>query len=170
VAYSEHGALAHEGVLYLSLSSLWFFGPDKIVLLRSRDHAKTWEFVSTLTTRQDAKYLGYAYLDGSSLTHDHGRFFLLASPASRSLMHDGTLAFEFASLEDGRLKRDAAGKLKIAAYFPPQPSILFNPAGAGQSDYDEHNTGGGLIMPQFNVHDYPRVFQIYSTGRMLPPP
>ena len=42
--------------------------------------------------------------------------------------------------------------------------------GAGQSDYDEHNTAGGLIMPQFNVHGYPQVFQIYSTGRMLPAP
>ena len=169
-AYSEPGALGHDGVLYLSLSSLWLFGPERIFLLRSRDHAKTWEYVSTLTTRQDAKDLGYAFLDGSSLTQDHGRFFLLASPASRTLMHDGTLAFEFASLEEGRLKRDGAGKLPIAAYFTPQASILFPPMGAGQSDYDEHNTAGGLIMPQFNVHGYPQVFQIYSTGRMLPAP
>jgi len=169
-AYSEPGALAHEGVLYLSLTNLWLFGPDRIVLLRSRDHAKTWQCVSTLTTGQDAKDLGYACLDGSSLTQDHGRFFLLASPASRNLMHDGTLAFEFASLENGLLQRDATHKLRIAAYFPPQASILCSPMGAGQSDYDENNTAGGLIMPQFNLHDYPHVFQIYSTGRMLPLP
>jgi hypothetical protein len=169
-AYSEPGSLSHAGVLYLSITTLWFMGPDKIVLLKSRDHAKTWEYVSTLANRQDAHDLGYNLLDGSSLTEDHGRFFLLASPASRKLGHDGTLVFQFDSLEQGRLLRDAANKLKIAAYFPPQASILFSPMGAGQSDYDEHNTGGGLIMPQFNVHDYPRVFQIFSTGRMLPAP
>jgi hypothetical protein len=169
-AYSEPGALCDKGVLYLSLTNLWLFGPDRIVLLRSRDHAKTWEYVSTLTTREDAKDLGYACLDGSSLTQDHGRFFLLASPASRNLMHDGTLAFEFVSLENGQLQKDSDHKLRIAAYFPPQASILFKPMGAGQSDYDEHNTAGGLIMPQFNVRDYPHVFQVYSTGRMLPPP
>jgi hypothetical protein len=170
VAYSEPGALGRDGVLYLSLSSLWLFGPERIVLLRSRDHAKSWEFVRTLTTRQDARDLGYEFLDGSSLTQDHGRFFFLVSPASGNLMHEGTMAFEFTSLDDGRLRRDATGHLQIAAYFPPQASILFRPMGAGQSDYDEHNTAGGLIMPQFNVHEYPRVFQIYSTGRMMPGP
>jgi hypothetical protein len=169
VAYSEPGALCDHGVLYLSLTSLWLFGPERIVLLRSRDHAKSWEYVSTLTNRQDAHDLGYSLLDGSSLTRDHGRFFLLASPASRDLMHDGTLAFEFDALEQGRLQRDESGKLRIAAYFPPQASLLFRPMGAGQSDYDENNTAGGLIMPQFNVRDYPHVFQVYSTGRMLPP-
>ena len=169
IAYSEPGSLSHDGVLYLSISTLWFMGPDKIVLLRSRDHAKSWEYVSTLTTRKDAGDLGYSVLDGSSLTEDHGRFFLLASPASRKLMHDGTVAFEFDSLDQGTLKHDSSGQLTIAAYFPPQAAILFSPVGAGQSDYDEHNTAGGLIMPQFNVGNYPRVFQIYNTGRMLPP-
>jgi hypothetical protein len=65
-------------------------------------------------------------------------------------MHDGTVAFEFESLEQGTLKRDPSGHLAIAAYFPPQAAILSGPGG-GQSDYDEHNTAGGLIMPQFDV-------------------
>ena len=52
-------------------------------------------------------------------------------------MHDGILAFEFESLDQGTLKRDSAS---------------------------------GLIIPQFNFHTYPHVFQIFSTGRMLPSP
>jgi len=169
VTYSEMGSLSHDGILYLSIGAMWILGPDKIVLIRSRDHARTWEYVRTLATRDDAKALGYGWLDGSSLTEDHGRFFLLATPGSHKLMHDGTIVFEFESLDQGALKRDSDGHLAIAAYFPPQGSILSGP-GAGQSDYDEHNTAGGLIMPQFNLHKYPHVFQIFSTGRMLPPP
>jgi hypothetical protein len=83
-------------------------------------------------------------------------------------MHDGTVALEFESLRDGRLKRNPDGTLRVAAYFPPQPSILSGPGG-GQSDYDEHNTVGGLLMPQFNVNAYPEVFQIYQTGRRIVP-
>ena len=169
VTYSEMGSLCHDGVLYLSIGAMWFLGPDKIILLRSRDHAKTWEFVRTLTTRDDAKALGYSQFDGSSLAEDHGRFFLLVTPGSRKLMHDGTLAFEFSSLDQGTLQHDPAGHLAITAYFPLQASILSGPGG-GQSDYDEHNTAGGLILPQFNHPAYPRVFQIFSTGRMLPSP
>ncbi|EDY21388.1 hypothetical protein CfE428DRAFT_0633 [Chthoniobacter flavus Ellin428] len=169
VTYSEMGSLCHDGSLYLSLGAMWFLGPDKIVLLRSRDHARTWEFVHTLVTRDDAKALGYSWLDGSSLAADHGHFFLLVTPGSRKLMHDGTLAFEFDSLENGTLKRDSAGHPTIATYFPVQSSLLSGPGG-GQSDYDEHNTGGGLLMPQFDLRAYPHVFQIFSTGRKLTAP
>ena len=164
VAYSEMGSLAHDGTLYLSIGAMWMLGPDKIVLLRSRDHAKTWEFVHTLANADDAKALGYSRLDGSSLVEERGRFFLLVTPGSRKLMHDGTLAFEIGSLEHGFLKRDAAGNLAIAAYFPVQAGILSGPGG-GQSDYDEHNTAGGLIMPQFDVRSYPCIFKMFSTGR-----
>jgi hypothetical protein len=83
-------------------------------------------------------------------------------------MLDGTVALEFESLGKGRLKRNADGSLCVAAYFAPQPSIL-SEHGAGQSDYDEHNTEGGLLMPQINVRAYPEVFQIYQTGRRIVP-
>jgi hypothetical protein len=166
VTYSEFGSLCHDGTLYLSIGAMWILGPDKIALIRSRDHGKTWEFVRTLATRDDAKLLSYGWFDGSSLAEEHGRFFLLVAPGSRKLMHDGTIAFEFDSLEQGTLKHDGVGHLAIAAYFPPQQGILSGP-GAGQSDYDEHNTAGGLIMPQFNLKAYPHVFQIFSTGRTL---
>jgi hypothetical protein len=168
VAYSEPGTIVRDGTIYVSLSLMKPTGPDRIVLLASKDHAATWRFVNTLVDSKDARALGYASLDGSSLAADRGKVFLLAVPGSRRLMHDGTVALEFESLAEGRLKRNPDGSPHVAAYFAPQPSILSG-LGAGQSDYDEHNTEGGLLMPQFNVRAYPEVFQIYQTGRRIAP-
>jgi hypothetical protein len=169
VAYSEPGTLVQDGTIYLSLTLLKPSGPERIVLLASKDHAQTWRFVRVLVDRKDAQALGYSVLDGSSLAADRGRVFLLASPGTRSDSHDGTVALEFESLCEGRLKRNRDGSPLVAAYFAPQPSLQSGSAGAGQSDYDEHNTEGGLLMPQLNIQAYPEVFQIYQTGRRIVP-
>jgi len=168
VGYSEPGTIVWDGTIYMSLTVLRPWGPDRIVLLASKDHAATWRFVNNLVSRKDAKLFGYSFFDGSSLAADRGKVFLLAVPGSPRLMHDGTVAFEFESLTDGRLKQTPDGSPLVAAYFSPQPSILSGP-GAGQADYDEHNTEGGLLLPQFNVKAYPEVFQIYQTGRRIVP-
>jgi len=39
--------------------------------------------------------------------------------------------------------------------------------GGGESCFDEHNTYGGLLMPQMIVKDAPHVFQIFSTHQSL---
>ena len=171
LAYTEPGALAHNGVLYLSLTALKprFGGPlHEIILIASDDHGKSWRFVSTLLTRDDALASGCDYFDGSSLAEDDGRFFLLAAPMvqNKNEVHQGTVAIEFESLGKGILKRDAQHAAVIAAYFAPQPGIFSGP-GAGQSAFDSHNSTGGLIMPQFNLRAYPEVFQIYQTGRLI---
>ena len=174
VVYTEPGALVHDGRLYVSLSALHpHIGLGgigvryTIILLASDDHGVSWKFTGTLLIPDDANHFGYEYFDGTALAVDGGRAFLLAVPGSRSrLMHDGCMAFEFESLTNGQLKRDAAGHPAVTNYIAPQPSILSGP-GAGQSTYDPRNTNGGLIMPQFNLKAYPEVFQIYQTGQRL---
>lgn len=169
LAYTEPGALAHDGVLYLSLTALKP-RPDgplhDIILIASDDHGKSWRFISTLLTRDDARAAGCEYFDGSDLAEDDGRFFLLASPMvkNKNEVHQGTIAIEFESLGKGILRWDTDRAAAIAAYFAPQRSIFSGP-GAGQSTFDSHNRNGGLIMPQFNVRAYPEVFQIFQTRR-----
>jgi hypothetical protein len=173
VAYSEPGALARDGRLYLSLTALQprlglgGIGVGyAIILLASDDHGVSWRFAGTLLTRDDANRFGYEYFDGTSLAEDGGRVFLLAVPGGRRWMHDGCVAFEFESLANGRLRRDAAGLPVVANYFAPQSGILSGP-GAGQATYHAANVNGGLIFPQFNLKAYPEVFQIFSTGRRI---
>ena len=76
LAYSEPGALAHDGVLYLSLTALKprLDGPlHDIILIASDDHGMSWRFISTLLTRDDARAAGCDYFDSSSLVEDDGR-------------------------------------------------------------------------------------------------
>ena len=169
VVYTEPGALAHEGRLYLSLTAL---RPQvgsggigvgySIILLASDDHGRSWSFMGTLLTAKDANHFGYEHFDGTALAVDGERVFLLAVPGGKPLMHDGCVAFEFETLAKGRLKRDAAGFPVVSNYFAPQPGILSGP-GAGQATYDARNTNGGLIMAQFNLRAYPNMFQIFQT-------
>ncbi len=174
-AYSEPGALTNDGRLYLSMSALLprlgltgISVGHTIILLASDDHGATWRFVRKLLDDTDASRLGCELFDGTSLAYEDGRFFLLASPGHRGAMHDGTAAFEFESLAEGRLRLGTNGLPAVAAYFAPQPGIFSGP-GAGQATYDSRNTNGGLIMPQFNLRAYPEVFQIYQTGRRIVP-
>jgi hypothetical protein len=175
VAYSEPGALARDGKLYLSMTALRpRFGPTgmtidhTVILLASDDHGRAWRFVNKLLTAQDADGLGCDCFDGTALAVDRGRVFLLAAPMTHSgteVCH-GTVAFEFESLADGRLRRDERQQPVVAAYFAPQPG-LFSGSGAGQATYDAGNVHGGLLMPEFNLKAYPEVFQVFSTGRGL---
>ena len=176
VVYTEPGALAHGGKLYLSLTALQ---PQlglggisinyTVILLASEDHGDSWKYAGPLLTANDAHDFGHDYFDGTDLAEDGGRIFLLAVPGSQGkLMHDGCVEFEFESLEHARLRRDAAGRPVMIKYFAPQPSILSGP-GAGQSTYDAANVNGGLHFNQFNLHAYPEVFQIYQTGQRLLP-
>lgn len=175
-AYSEPGALAHDGRLYLSLSALYpriglggIRVDHTLFLLASDDHGESWRFVRKLLDNDDAGRFGVDAFDGSCLAEDGGRCFLLASPMCRgraSDVHHGTAAFEFESLAEGQLHRDTNGRPALAAYFAPQPSFFSGPGG-GQAAYDSHNIRGGLLMPQFKLQAYPEVFQIFSTGRRI---
>lgn len=161
VAYSEPGVIAINSVIYLSLTSIAKDGHDRIFLLRSDDHAKTWSYVATLLSKKEAEAFGFRYFDGSSLAQEGAGFFLLASPMKEDPQHEGTMIFEFENIQRGMLKRDN-GNLVVRKYILPDEKVATN-RGAGQSDYDARNSAGGMIMPQFNSKSYPEVFGIYST-------
>ena len=175
VVYTEPGALVYDGRIYVTLTALHpqlglrGFGVGyTVILLASEDHGVSWKFISSLLTAKDAHSFGNDYFDGTALAVDNGCVFLLAVPGSRRLMHDGCVAFEFAALATGRLRRDAAGHPVVANYFAPQPGLLSGP-GAGQSTFHTNNVHGGLLVSQFNLRAYPEAFQIYQTGQRIVP-
>ncbi len=168
---SEPGSLYKDGVLYLSLNSgRMKHDSHKQVLLSSKDHGSTWTYINKLTDYSDAKLLPYsgdaacAALLACTLAEDRGRLFLLSSKAT-SRGHRGTYIFEFEDITKGKLKRDKAGKLIVHKFLPP--SILLPRNNAGESDYDEHNTYGGIIMPQGDPSSFPRLGQIFSTKERI---
>jgi len=165
--FTEPGALEKDGVLYLSLDArstyeLKNFKYDRVILLSSKDHGRTWKYLGTLTDHQDATEFGYFTFTGSSLVASKGKHYLMTSP-SGSLKpphqgHVGAYIFEFEDLNSARLKRDRKGKLIIKKHIKPQWNK------GGQAHYDDGNYNGGIVIPQQNDSQLPDVFRLFSTN------
>ncbi len=150
VAYSEPGSLYKDGVIYLVLQG-HAKNSFRIFLISSGNHGKTWEYLGTLVNQKDAKDLGYLRLVAPSLVKEKGRIFLFLSPFKpMPIDHDGTYIFEFKDISKSELKRDKNGRLIVHKYLPP--SIKGDNINAGESDYDEHNTYGRIMMPQIDIN------------------
>lgn len=165
--YSEPGAVVVDGVLYLSLSALGKGGTDKIVLLRSRDHLKSVEYVGVLASREDAKRLGNGGLDGSALYVKDGEVYMLAcairSQNNPKLMNDGTYLFAVEDITRAKLRRESDGTLQVLERIHLQKLNSGN-HGGGQAGYHAANTGGGIVMPQINLGAMPEWGQVFNTG------
>jgi hypothetical protein len=169
VYYNELGSIVVDGVIFLSMdasatsSGLGSWEQRKIVLVSSRDHGVTWDFVGTLTDYSDASALGYVALTGSSLVEEDGRLFVLLTPSGarglfkKNRAHDGTLVVEFDDIHRAKLKRDANGKLVVLKAVRPDLHS------GGLSDYDEDNSYGGILFSQINPRAVPEFFQIFNT-------
>jgi hypothetical protein len=164
LVYSEPGAFERAGVLYLSLTGLSAGGPDRIVLLASDDHAATWRFVGTPLANADAAALGFLSFDGSAIAEQTGRAFLLVTPESPGVLHDGTLVFEFDDLAAGSLVR-SGGVPVIRKHLPALPGLPANRRG-GQADFHEASATG-VLQPSLQLEDFPAFFQIFATGEAL---
>ena len=166
LVYSEPGAFAAKGTLFVSLTGLVASGSDRIILLASDDHGDSWRFVTTLLDGSDASALGFLSFDGTSIVEQAGRYFLLTTPRTTRLQHDGLVVFEFADLATGALVRDASGAPRVVAHVPVQ-SGLVSPVGAGQSDYHEGNSAGGVLFSQLDLGSAPAIFQFHQSGAPL---
>ncbi|MCP4230033.1 MAG: exo-alpha-sialidase [bacterium] len=163
VAFTEPGSLYRDGVIYLSLTGASDQGEAhfKNFLIRSSDNGATWEYVGILTDHNDASALGYEMLTATSLVESSGTVYLLASPWDDfPTDHDGTYVFEFEDIAEGTLKRNAKRELIVYKYLPPSVEGFSN---AGESDYDEHNSYGGIVMPQTEDGE----FRLYNTKEGL---
>lgn len=170
--YNEIGSLELEGTIYLSLdastteSGLGKWRERKIILISSKDHAKTWHYVGTLTDYDDASHFGYLVLTGSSLVKEGDKIYLLATPSGKKGLtlkkgHDGTLVIEFEDFKHAKLKRDTRGKLVVIKRFYPTLHA------GGLSDYDEQNTGGGILFSQIDTSVKSRqaqFFKVFNTS------
>lgn len=166
VIFSELGSVVVDGTIYLSLTALKTDGSDKIILLASNDHAKTWRYIGVLLDRSDASSLGYRSFDGSSLVKIKERLYMFAAPMTRDrgfTSYNGMMVMEFEDISKSKLKRDSKGVVMVEYYVGPNQSI-WSGNGGGTADYDEQNTAGGIVFPQMNMSDSPEIFQLFNTS------
>jgi Tol biopolymer transport system component len=166
LAYSEPGSVVAYGDLYISL--LCAQGPpatNKNVLIRSRDHGHTWEFVATLADAADATALGEINFSASDLIRQDDKFYLMLTPlrsrGEPEPSYSGCHFFEFADLASGRLKRDAQGRLVSALYIEGDANRF-----RGACGYDQQNTGGEILLSELHLEATDR-FQIFKTNRQI---
>lgn len=166
LAYSEPGSLVVQGDLYISLlCAQGLPATNKNVLIRSRNHGQTWEFVATLADPADATALGEISFSASDLVHQGDKFYLLLTPLRErgqpEPLYSGCYFFEFTDLTSGKLKRDAQGRLIPALYIEGDPNRF-----RGACGYDQQNTGGGILLSELHLEATDR-FQIFKTNQQI---
>jgi len=162
IVYSEPGAFVEDSTLYLSLTGLLQTGSDRILLLASDDHGTSWRFVDTLLTNMDAAALGFVSFDGSAIVRQGGRRFLLVTPESPGVLHDGTLVLPFEDLATGSLEREG-GVPVVEKHLPSIAGLPLNRRG-GQADYHDGAAALGILQPSIQVGALPELFQFFTTG------
>lgn len=167
VVYSEPGSIIVDETIYLSMNAHEIRDEENIghtILLSSTDHGETWSYVNTLLRPEDVKRFDGLYFSGSSLVRVQERIFLFACPDNPKdpiKTHNGTCIYEFDNIQKGLLKRDENGSLILHKHIPR--TLLCG----GQSDYDEQNSYGGIVMPQHNYRELPELFQLFNTKKSV---
>jgi hypothetical protein len=166
LAYSEPGSIVAQGDLYISLlCAQGLPATNKNVLIRSRNHGQTWEFVATLVDPADATAPGEISFSASDLIRQGDKFYLMLTPlraqGEAEPSYSGCYVFEFADLISGRLKRDAQGRLVSALYIEGDANRF-----RGACGYDQQNADGGILLSELHLETTDR-FQIFKTNRKI---
>lgn len=168
---TEPGTILEKGVIYMSLDTsttkngLGEWENYRVVLLASKDHGESWRYVGNLLDHKDAMKFKYLVFTGTSLVREQGKLYLMATPSGATHKkrqdHDGTMVIEIANLAKAKIVRDEKGVPVVVK------RIEVEKQSGGLADYDEQNTGGGIVFPQFTLFGVPEVFQVYSTGQSI---
>ncbi len=166
LAVAEGSGSARPDALDLVLSCTYFVAganplPQKVVLLRSTDHAATFRYVSTLLDAPDAAPLQATFFTAPAiLAAPDPAPVLLVTPAFSGI-YGGCVAIPFADLEAGTLARDGG--------FPVD--LLFVPAGTGQFGGAcalDRSLAMGILRNEVDLGaPWPPTFRIIRTGRSL---
>ena len=160
--YARPSAVYAQGALLMTLSA--YAGqetPDRIVMIVSLDHGKTWQYVGTPLRLADLAALGpYTRLGGASLLMQGGKAYLAAVFGDAQTAGLGTHIFAFDDVSKGALKRDAAGKPQVVRVLP-RFSAAPTAIGGGYAAYTDNCFGEMLTGEHSGLR---RMFQIFKTG------
>lgn len=167
VTYARPSAIAKDGVLALTLSV--FTGaetPDRVVMVVSRDHGKSWLYVGTPLRLSDIRALGpFTRLAGASMIEHDGKVYLAAVPGTDKQYGIGALIFEFADVARGFLKRDAKTGLPVVVNQIPMNNARTGILGGGAIAYTQACAEAGILMSEQAIG--PSSFQIFKTYKPL---
>jgi hypothetical protein len=163
LALTEPGALVLPASIELAVGCIYLdAGAPKIriELLRSADHAASWQSVGTLLRADDSECGATgASINAADLFASGGTEYVIASPSDSSGYH-GCLVFPIADIAAGKIRRDASGRALPSRDLAPSPSQF-----SGACTFADG--AGGYTMP-VGYLGTSRPFRIFRTGVTVP--
>jgi hypothetical protein len=150
--YSRPSVIYADGVLFMTLSAFIRSRPtvDRIILIASLDHGKTWNYMGTPLSHDNvAQMEGYTTLGGGGLFKQGKKIYFWAVPGNEKLAGAGTMIMEFANVGKGELKTDAKGLPTVRKFIK-----LKTPApgkeGGGYAAYDGA-CKSGIVVSEYSA-------------------
>lgn len=158
--YSRPSVAYADGVLFMTLSAFIRSRPtvDRVILLASLDHGKTWNYMGTPLRHDDVvKMDNHTSLGGGGLFKQGKKLYFWAVAGNEKLTAQGTLVMEFANIGKGLLKTGDKGLPlvhKEIKLHSPAPGKV----GGGYAAYSE--ACKGIITSEFSA--------LTNTWRLVP--
>jgi hypothetical protein len=160
--YARPSVVDAAGTLVMSLSAFTSGEtPDRVVMIVSGDHGKTWRYVGAPLTAADARALGYATLGGATLLKKGGHIYLAAVFGDGKTAGLGTFIFTFSDIAKGQLARDGKTSAPVLAKHIPRASKAPTAIGGGFAAYTDACAELGVVTGEHS--GLKRVFQIFRT-------
>lgn len=162
---TEGGAATTNSGLDFVFSCAYFDSPtssilQKIILLRTADHANTFQYVATLLQPSDANTVGADYYGAPALLPTGSSApVLIATPVIHG-SYSGCVVFPFADVTSGTLFRSNGAPVSILKM------TLLNQDFGGACAWDGGVTATGILMDDVNLSATPP-FRILATGKSL---
>ena len=121
--YARPSVVYADRVLFMTLSAFIRGRPtvDRIILLASLDHGKTWNYMGTPLRHGDVTQMGdYKTLAGGGLIKQGKKIYFWAVPGNDKQAGAGTMIMEFNNIAKGELKRDSKGLPEVHKTIKPQ--------------------------------------------------
>ncbi|MFH1158406.1 MAG: hypothetical protein V1721_05925 [Pseudomonadota bacterium] len=162
--YSRPSAIVRGDMLAMTLTA--FAGgtsPDRVVMLVSGDHGKSWKYAGTPLRASDLAGIGsYTRLSGASLIEQEGNVYLAAVLGDAQQQGKGTFIFSFEDFTKGLLRRDpGTGAPAILRHVPLyKPESI--PVGGGFAAYADVCPFGLLTAEQVPGIESFRLLKTYK--------
>jgi hypothetical protein len=162
--YTRPSALYVNGVILMSLSAFTDKqAPDRVIMISSSDHGKTWQYMGTPLTAADAARVGsYTHLGGATLLRQGERIYLSAVFGDAQVAGMGTYVFSFDDIMHGSLKRDEKTGAPVTVQYMPRHSLQPTDVGGGYAAYTDACPFGMLTGEHSGVR---KMFKLFKTYR-----
>jgi hypothetical protein len=151
-SFSRPSVVYSGGVLFMSLSAFQqgFSTPVGVILLASADHGKTWQYINTLMTMQDAKNAGHETLGGGGLFIKDDDMYFYAVFGDKNTAATGSSIIKVTNPVKGLLNRDPKTNDLVIEDKIPLNTIARNPRGGGYMAYNDDCRAAGAFESEFS--------------------